>query len=169
MVPLGPLNSKNSATTMSPWIITYDALERFRTAGKSNFQVAPHLKHENDRALSINLEINVTTSSAGEQPTCRCNSAVMAWSFEQLIAHQSSAGCGLRSGDLLGIGTVSEEGYGKRGCLLEDNIPALGTSRGFLKDGDIVQFTGYCGEGVGFGECKAQLLSAVGGDAWTTG
>lgn len=177
MVPLGPLNSKNTATTMSPWVITSAALEPFRTTSKTGFpNIAPHLKQTDFKALSVDLEINVTASgvrsegnNASTITTCRCNSSVMAWSFEQLVAHQASAGCGLRSGDLLGIGTVSEEGEGKRGCLLEDNIPALGTSKGFLKDGDIVEFSGYCGEGVGFGECKAQLVSAASGEEWSVG
>lgn len=179
MVPLGPLNSKNSATSMSPWVITSDAVEPFRTENKSDFQnVAPHLKQKSGRAVSVNLEIVVTPQSSSSDvngiegqgvTTCRCNSAVMAWTFEQIIAHQASAGCGLNPGDLLGIGTVSEEEEGKRGCLLEDNIPALGTARGFLKDGDTVQFSGYCGEGVGFGDCTGKLLPALGGEACTIG
>lgn len=176
MIPLGPLNSKNSATSISPWVIPYDALEPFRTAARTNFEnVAPHLKQTNNKALSIDLEIKLTSEKAETagsptiETTCRCNSSVMAWSFEQLIAHQASAGCGLRAGDLLGIGTVSEEEEGKRGCLLEDNIAALGTSKGFLKDGDMVQFSAYCGEGVGFGDCKGQLLPALSGDSYTIG
>ena len=174
MIPLGPLSSKNTATTMSPWVITIDALEPFRLASKTTFdKVAPHLRQSNDRALSIDFEVVVTRSEdsvdSASSPfvPSRCNSTAMAWSFEQLVAHQAGAGCGLRPGDLLGIGTISEEEEGKRGCLLEDNIPALGTSKGFLRDGDTVQFTGYCGEGVGFGECRAQLLPSAGGGTWT--
>lgn len=173
MIPLGPLNSKNSCTTISPWVLTYDAVEPFRSSSKVNFpRLAPHLRQAaNDRALAVDLEVSVlparneksrektTPSIAGI--TCRCNSAVMAWSFEQLVAHQASSGCGLRAGDLLAIGTVSDEAEGQRGCLLEDNISALGTSRGFLADGDTVTFSGYCGNGTGFGACVGILLPAM--------
>lgn len=169
MIPLGPLNSKNSATTMSPWIITYDSIEPFRTSGRTRQKpLAPHLEEPNDRALSIDLEIKVVAPDASVNISCRCNSKVMAWSFEQLVSHQSSAGCGVRAGDLLGIGTVSEEADGKRGCLLEDNLPDPAPKRGFLGDGDIVQFTGICGTGVGFGECRARLVSALQNETWTS-
>lgn len=139
---------------MSPWVVTYDAVEPFRTSSKSYFpNVAPHLKQDaNDRALAVDLEVSVLPSISSEiidktphstaSITCRCNSAVMACSFERLVDYQASSGCGLRAGDLLRIGTISEEAEGWRGCLLEDNIPALGTSRGFLVDGDTVIFSG---------------------------
>lgn len=176
MIPLGPLNSKNTATTMSPWIITYDAVSPFRTTSDSCFEaseLSPHLVQKTAGALSVDLEVNVNpevrsgkaegmiNGSVAIGTTCRCNSSVMAWTFEQLVAHQSSAGCGLNAGDLLGIGTVSEEDEGRRGCLLEDNIPTVGTAKGFLNDGDMVQLTGYCGDGVGFGECTGRLMPAV--------
>ncbi|GAB7351471.1 hypothetical protein MBLNU459_g2129t1 [Dothideomycetes sp. NU459] len=167
MIPLGPLNSKNSGTTMSPWIIPYDSLEAFRTSGKIRQNpLAPHLEEPNDRALSIDLEVKVIEASGSVSINCRCNSKIMAWSFEQLVAHQSSAGCGVRAGDLLGIGTVSEEEDGKRGCLFEDNLPDPAPKRGFLSDGDIVQLTGICGKGVGFGDCRAQLIPALDIDTW---
>lgn len=173
MIPLGPLNSKNSGTTMSPWIISYDSLEPFRTSGRKRQKpLAPHLEQPNNRALSVELEIKVITpksdseTDASVNVTCRCNSQIMAWSFEQLVAHQSSAGCGVRAGDLLGIGTVSEEADGKRGCLFEDNLPGPAPKRGFLSDGDVVQFSGICGEGVGFGECRAQLMPALHNETW---
>ncbi|KAL1305029.1 hypothetical protein AAFC00_003928 [Neodothiora populina] len=178
MIPLGPLNSKNSGTTMSPWVISPDAVAPFRGVSKTLFRnVAPNLVQSHDKVLAVDMKITVTRpmpEKEGEvvrdntaEVMSRCNSSVMAWSFEQLIAYQSSAGCGLRSGDLLGIGTVSEEEDGTRGCLLEDNIPSLGRARGFVQDGETVELSGYCGEGVGFGDCRAQLLPASGDNVWT--
>jgi fumarylacetoacetase len=168
MIPLGPLNSKNSGTTLSPWIITYDAMEPFRVSGPGwKHALPPHLAMEKDnRGLSIDLSVYVQSKDGDVTRACLANSKVMAWSFEQLLAHQASAGCGLQAGDLLACGTVSEEGEDKRGCMLEHNLPPPEVQRGYLEDGVVVQFTGVCSEGVGFGDCRAELLPAKSADTW---
>lgn len=170
MIPLGPLNSKNSGTTLSPWIVTYDALEPFRVNGPGwKHTLPPHLAVAKDnRGLSINLSVYVESEEGDVTRTCQANSSVMAWSFEQLLAHQASAGCGLQAGDLLACGTVSEDAEDKRGCMLEHNLPPPAVQRGYLTDGDVVQFTGVCSEGVGFGECRAKLLPARSTEIWTS-
>jgi fumarylacetoacetase len=170
MIPLGPLNSKNSGTTLSPWIITYDAMEPFRVSGPGwKHALPPHLAVEkDDRGLSIDLSVYVQSPENDVTRACSANSKVLAWSFEQLLAHQGSAGCGFQAGDLLACGTVSEDSEDGRGCLLEHNLPPPAVQRGYLSDGVVVQFTGKCGEGVGFGECRAELLPALSTETWSS-
>lgn len=170
MIPLGPLNSKNSGTTMSPWIITYDALEPFRVSVPAwKHKLPPHLAIERgNQGLSINLSVFVESDERDVTRTCLANSSVMSWSFEQLLAHQASAGCGLQAGDLLACGTVSEDADDKRGCMLEHNLPPPAVQRGYLHDNDFVQFVGTCSEGIGFGECRAQLLPALNSETWAS-
>ncbi|THV86255.1 hypothetical protein D6D27_07678 [Aureobasidium pullulans] len=170
MIPLGPLNSKNSGTTLSPWIITYDALEPFRVNGPGwKHTLPPHLAVEkDDRGLSIDLSVYVQSTDNDVTRACVANSKVLAWSFEQLLAHQASAGCGFQAGDLLACGTVSEDSDDARGCMLEHNLPPPAVQRGYLADGVVVQFTGRCSEGVGFGDCRAELLPAISTETWTS-
>jgi len=162
MIPVGPLNSKHVATTISPWVITPDALAPYTVpVRKKDVALAPYLAQENGEALAVQVQVSVDSLVMG-----RTTTAVMDWTFEQLIAHQSSAGCGLRTGDLLGIGTISGPGDEEQGCLLEQFLPGKSARRGYLQDGEEVQLTGYCGQGVGFGECKAKLLAAVDAESW---
>lgn len=163
MIPLGPLNGKNAGTTMSPWIITTDALEAFKTATPTRIKVeAPYLKQTGNKALNISLQVDVASSKNGTTPQimCRSNSSWMYWTLSQCVAHQAIGGCGLRTGDLLATGTVSGEGDTEHGCLLEFMKAGTTPPRGYLEDGEIVTLSGYCGEGVGFGECVATLLPA---------
>lgn len=155
---------------MSPWIITYDALEPFRVAGPGwKHALPPHLADTNDKSLSVNMSVNVSAAGGEMTTPCNANSRVMAWTFEQLLAHQASAGCGLQPGDLLACGTVSEDHDDKRGCMLEHNLPPPASQRGYVADGSVVQFIGHCGEGVGFGDCHAELLAAAssGMEVWS--
>lgn len=160
MIPLGPLNGKNAGTTMSPWVITTEALEPFKAPSPLRSQPdAPYLQIIGDTALSINLQVDVTSGKT-TQTTCRSNSAWMYWTLAQCVAHQAIGGCGLRTGDLLATGTVSGEGDTEHGCLLEFMRQGTTPPRGYLEDGETVTLSGYCGEGVGFGECVATLLPA---------
>ncbi|KAK3677158.1 hypothetical protein LTR78_002696 [Recurvomyces mirabilis] len=160
MAPLGPLNGKNASTTISPWVITSDALSAYRTSSPPRKQeVQPHLADSGNDALDIKLEVRVTPAGAAESESktwCKSNVSWMYWTISQCIAHQVIGGCGLRTGDLLATGTVSGGGDDEHGCIMEyyaSKTPA----RGYLEDGETVTLTGYCGEGVGFGECVATL------------
>ena len=158
MIPLGPLNGKNAGTTMSPWIITSIALETFKTAAPARTNGAvdvQYLKSSEDSALNISLQVDIAGKTM-----CRSNSSWMYWTLAQCVAHQAIGGCGLRTGDLLATGTVSGGGDEEHGCLLEFMKQGTTPPRGYLEDGETVTLSGYCGEGVGFGECVATLLPA---------
>ncbi|RAL15828.1 fumarylacetoacetate hydrolase FahA [Aspergillus homomorphus CBS 101889] len=173
-VPLGPFNAKNWATTISPWVVLLDALEPFRTASlepENNQKVLPYLREKRtDNVFDIPLEFEITNE--GGQPTTisRSNAKNLLFSFPQMLAHHTITGCNLRTGDLLGSGTISGKEPGTEGSLIEqtkgkDPIQlADGSSRVFLEDGDTVVLRGKAGtEGnyVGFGDCSAKILPAV--------
>lgn len=163
MIPLGPLNGKNAGTTMSPWIITRDALEPFKTANTARIHAeASYLKSTGNDALNITLTVDVTSGKNGTTPQilCKSNSSWMYWTLAQCVAHQAIGGCGLRTGDLLATGTVSGEGDSEHGCLLEFMKSGTTPPRGYLEDGETVTLSGFCGDGVGFGECVATLMPA---------
>ncbi|CZT18552.1 related to fumarylacetoacetate hydrolase family protein [Ramularia collo-cygni] len=163
MMPLGPLNGKNAGTTMSPWVITPDALAPFKASAPPRTQsVSPYLEESGDAAVSISLQVDVKSSSQGDQSRtlCRSNSSWMYWSLAQCVAHQTIGGCGLRTGDLLATGTVSGGGDDEHGCLMEYMKLDATPPRGYLEDGETVTLSGFCGEGVGFGECVATLQPA---------
>jgi len=164
MIPLGPLNGKNAGTTVSPWVVTADALRDFRTTSPLRAQdVKAYLADSGEAALDIKLDVRI--SPAGQEPgtgqiACRSNSAWMYWTLAQCVAHQAIGGCGLRTGDLIATGTISGEGDEEHGCLMEFMKQGARPPRGYLEDGETVTFSGYCGDGVGFGECTATLLAA---------
>lgn len=162
MNPLGPLNGKNAGTTISPWIITADAVNSFKTASPARKQqVAPYLVDSGNEALSINLEVKVSREGKSEgETTCKSNSSWMYWTLPQCVAHQAIGGCGLRTGDLLATGTVSGGGDSEHGCLMEFMKQGHTPPRGYIEDGETVTLSGFCGEGVGFGECVATLTPA---------
>ena len=183
--PLGPFLAKSFATTISPWMVTLDALEPFRApltvrpAGDP--APLPYLDQgdRRDRAgFSIELEVQLLSARMREArtppaPVSRCSFLEMYWSPAQLVAHHASNGCNLRPGDLLASGTVSGPGRESRGCLLELTwrgeeplrLPG-GETRRFLEDGDEVIIRGRCErEGfipIGFGECRGRVLPAEG-------
>ena len=171
-VPLGPFLSKSFATTISPWVVTFDALEPFRTAGPPQ-DPAPldYLRSTGDGAFDIQLEVRLEAAEGGDPATiCQSNFKYMYWSIDQQVAHHTVNGCNLRTGDLLASGTISGPTVESRGCLLERTwggkepleLPSGGT-RKFLLDGDRLVLTGWCqGDGyrVGFGEAAAQVLPA---------
>jgi fumarylacetoacetase len=182
--PLGPFLAKNFATTVSPWIVTREALEPFRTplAPRAEGDPAPlpYLDDENDRAaggFDITLEVWLASAAMRDQGIApvrvsRGNFRDMYWTFAQMIAHHTSNGCDLRPGDLLASGTVSGIDKESRGCLLEMTwrgtepiqLPT-GEARKFLEDGDEVIMRGYCErEGatrIGFGECRGVIVAEL--------
>lgn len=179
--PLGPFLSKNFATSISPWVVTAEALAPFRVAAAHRSEgdpaPLPHLKSAQDQALGgfdVSLEVSISTRamrSHGHAPVrlSRSNVASLYWTPAQMIAHHASGGCNLNPGDLLGTGTVSGKDKESRGCLLELTMRGRerielpgGETRAFLEDGDEVIFTGSCQrEGfarIGFGECRGVVV-----------
>ncbi len=178
--PLGPFLAKSFATTVSPWIVTIDALAPFRTLAErpaGDPEPLPYLHDEDDRragAIALSLEVLVSSARmrAERLPPMQLSRSELTdlyWTPAQFVTHHTSAGCNLRPGDLLASGTVSGPGKDTRGCLLEltwrgsepIRLPT-GEERRFLEDGDEVTFRGWCErEGfvrIGLGECKGEVV-----------
>jgi fumarylacetoacetase len=174
--PLGPFLAKNFATTVSPWVVTLDALEPFRVAPYTRAEgdpaPLPYLSFDGDRGIDLTLEVSIKTPAMTEpMRISRGNFREMYWTIAQLVAHHGSNGCNLRAGDLLASGTVSGAEKESRGCLLERTwrgtepleLPS-GERRTFLEDGDEVIMRGWCekdGLRIGFGECRGTVLPAL--------
>ena len=171
-VPLGPFNSKGFATTISPWIVTLDALEPFRTATpEQQPEPLPYLRHAGNHAFDIELEVALRAEGASRATIIsRTNFKLMYWSMAQQLAHHTVSGCNTRVGDLMGSGTISGPTADSCGSLLESTWNGQrplkleeGGERAFLLDGDEITLRGWCqGEGyrVGFGECVGSILPA---------
>ncbi|PNS17298.1 Fumarylacetoacetase [Sphaceloma murrayae] len=168
MIPVGPLNSKHSATSISPWVVTPDALEPFKVPTKKReIPIAPYLDDKDGARLNVRVQVAVAKDKGAEfKVTGYANTDVMDWTFEQLVSHQSSAGAGLRTGDMMGIGTISGAGDDQHGCLLEEFVPGHTPARGYVEDQEVVQIQGFAGPGVGFGECVGQLVPAINTAVW---
>ncbi|MCX5768047.1 MAG: fumarylacetoacetase [Gemmatimonadetes bacterium] len=182
--PLGPFLSKSFATTVSPWVVTADALAPFRTPAfarpEGDPAPLPYLHDAADQAsggYDITLEVWLRTAAmrAREAPAVRLshgNFQSMYWTMAQLLTHHASNGCTMRAGDLLGSGTVSGAEAEARGCLLELTrrgaepvaLPE-GETRAFLQDGDEVIIRGWCERDgatrIGFGDCRGVVLAAT--------
>jgi fumarylacetoacetase len=173
-IPLGPFNAKNFGTTITPWVVLIDALEPFRAPGlepANRESLLPYLREKRaESAYEIPLDVEVT--NPGGQPTVIANSNArnLLYSFPQMVAHHTITGCNLRTGDLLGSGTISGKEAKTQGSFLEQTngkVPlklADGSERMFLEDGDTVTLRGMAGtEGnyVGFGDCVGTILPAV--------
>lgn len=168
MMPLGPLNGKSFSTSISPWVVTLDALESFQCpAPAKDLKVVPYLADsKTDNTYSIELKAELLVGD-GATTICESQMKTMYWSFRDLLAHQTSNGCNLNTGDLLATGTISGETKTSHGCLLEltkggeENFKiAGGLHRTFLEDGDSIRISASCGDGVGFGECVGKVLPA---------
>lgn len=165
MNPLGPLNGKNLGTSVSPWVITPDALEAFSTNSiprRANVPVRPYLQQDtSNSALDIKLQVHITPAGSTTPKTvCKSNTSYMYWTLEQCMAQQALAGCRLQTGDLIATGTVSGPGEEEHGCLMEFMKAGTTPPRGYLEDGETVVLDGFCGDEVGFGECVGTLLPA---------
>ncbi len=181
--PLGPFLAKNFATTISPFVVTMEALAPFRTPAferdEDDPQPLPHLQSEHNKqfgGFDIKLEVYIQTPKmreSGEKPfmISRSNMKDLYWTIGQMLAHHASNGCNLQTGDLMATGTVSGREKSERGCLLEMTwrgkepieLPN-GEQRRFLEDGDEIIMKGFCErEGfrrIGFGECRGIILPA---------
>ncbi len=175
--PLGPFLAKNFATSISPWIVTLDALEPFRVPAlprpAGDPQPLPYLQAPGDGAFRITLEVWLRSAKMpAAVRVSQSDFASLYWTLGQMIAHHTSNGCPLRPGDLIGSGTVSGPEKQNQGCLLELTrrgadplqLPS-GETRGFLEDGDEVILKGWCEASgfrrIGLGECRGRILPAL--------
>ncbi|KAM0942549.1 putative fumarylacetoacetase [Dioscorea sansibarensis] len=171
-VPLGPFLGKSFATTISPWIVTLDALEPFVCpAPKQDPPPLPYLAESKHTNYDIHLEVWIKPAGH-EHPSIvtKSNFKHLYWTIPQQLAHHTINGCNLRPGDLLGTGTISGPDPDSLGCLLEltwnaqKQLTLNGSTRKYLEDGDEVTFTGYCkghDYNVGFGTCTGKILPSI--------
>ncbi|HSQ55747.1 MAG TPA: fumarylacetoacetase [Gemmata sp.] len=172
--PLGPFLAKNFATSISPWLVTIEALAPFRSpAAAHDVPVLPYLQQSGEAAFDITVEAWLRTN-AMKEPVRLSRAAFrdMYWTLGQMVAHHSSNGCPLRPGDLIASGTVSGPEKENRGCLLELTTKGAepvelpdGSRRTFLEDGDEVIIKGYCERAgfarIGLGECRGRIVPAL--------
>lgn len=181
-VPLGPFLAKNFATTLSPWIVTMDALAPYRAAWARSPDEPQPLAYLStpalaaDGAIDIQLEVALETENHRRDglPATRVSRTSFRhqyWTVAQMVTHHTVGGCNLRSGDLLGSGTISGPAQDEAGALIEltqaGRSPirlATGETRAFLDDGDVVVMTGWCERPgyarIGFGENRGEVLPA---------
>ena len=169
-VPLGPFNSKTFGTSISPWVVTLEALEPFRCASPvQEPQPLPYLRENTANNYDIKLQVAIAAAGS-ETVISNTNFKYMYWSMVQQLTHHTIAGCNVRVGDLMGSGTISGPEKDSRGSLLEltwnTTEPltlANGEQRGFLEDGDTLIMRGHCqkdGLRIGFGEVRGTVLPA---------
>ena len=167
--PLGPFLSKSFGTTISPWIITPEALEPFkREPPKREFQLLPHFEDDRAFVFDINLNVTLIEHNGSETEILETNSKELYYSPVQQVIHHASAGCGISTGDLMGSGTISGTEEGSFGCMLELSwggkekiVLSSGKKRDFLEDNDTIIFKGKAREReftVGFGSCYGRIV-----------
>lgn len=174
-VPLGPFNSKNFATTITPWVVLMDALEPFRVEGLepgNRESLLPYLREKAaENVYDIRLEVDLKNGRGISTTISKTNAKNLLFSFQQMLAHHSITGCNMNTGDLLGSGTISGTEPGSWGSLLEITNGGKkpinltdGSGRLFLEDGDDVILRGMCGEEgsyIGFGDCVGTVEPAL--------
>jgi fumarylacetoacetase len=170
-VPLGPFLGKNFASSISPWIVTLEALEPFRVSGpKQEPEVLPYLQYKTDHAFDINLEVLIQPEGLKATKVCSSNFKYMYWNIAQQLAHHTINGCNINVGDMMASGTISGPTEDSFGSMLELSWkgakPVLleeGGERRFIQDGDSVIMKSYAekdGIRVGFGEVEGKVLPA---------
>jgi fumarylacetoacetase len=170
-VPLGPFQAKAFATSISPWVVTREALEPFRVSGPAQDPMPlPYLRQTGANNYDLELDVALRTGAMNAaQSICRTNFKYMYWSSVQQLVHHAACGCAMNVGDLLGSGTISGPEKHQRGSLLEISwngsepieLPG-GATRTFLEDGDSLRMRGWCqgnGYRVGFGEVEGTILA----------
>ncbi|PJJ60203.1 fumarylacetoacetase [Hymenobacter chitinivorans] len=170
-VPLGPFLGKSFGSSVSPWVVTLDALEPFRTAGPvQEPEPLLYLRQVDQHNFDLNLEVGIQPAGAPETTVCRSNFRYMYWSMAQQLTHQASNGCNLQVGDLYASGTISGHTPDSFGSMLElawkgtKPLPLTdGSERKFIQDGDTVTMRGFAekdGVRIGFGEVRGTVLPA---------
>ena len=171
-IPLGPFNSKSFATSISPWVVTMDALEPFRVEGPTqNPPPLPYLATSGPQAYDIQLEAALAIDGKPPRTISRTNFRTLYWSIAQQLAHHTVSGCNTRVGDLMASGTISGATRDSCGSLLEitrngaNPLTLDGAERRFLEDDDEVILTGFAQAKdyrVGFGEVRGRIVGARG-------
>ena len=173
MNPLGPLNGKSFGTSMSPWVITLEALEQFKISMPSLSKSRPEylMDPEPKPTYDISLNVSLLPKNCAKATTiCESQFSSLYWTLRDLVAHSTVNGCNLRVGDLLATGTISGKGKESHGCLLEaivhggveiENGDKQVEKRMWLEDGDVLTMSALAGPGVGFGDCTGMVLPAT--------
>ena len=167
-VPLGPFLAKNFASSVSPWIVTLDALEPFRVSGpKQEPKVLPYLEYEGDKHIAIDLEVSIKPVNCEEKIVSRSNYKYMYWNMNQQLAHHTVNGCNINAGDMMASGTISGPEEGSYGSMLEISWKGTkpvsmpdGGERKFINDYDTVIMRGHAKKDsirVGFGEVVTKV------------
>ncbi len=169
--PLGPFQAKATATTISPWIVMKAALEPFRVpTPPREVPLLPHLHEPGPMLYDISLTVTLAPAGGPETVIARTSYAQMYYSAAQQLAHHTTSGCPMNTGDLLGSGTISGPTKDSRGSLLElswggkEPLAIPGGTRSFIEDGDTITLRGHCagnGYTIGFGDCAGTLLPAL--------
>ncbi len=173
-VPLGPFNAKTFASSISPWIVTLEALEPFKTSSpEQEPKPLAYLREDNSsNSYDIHLSVEIQPENDDQSDViCTTNFKYMYWSMAQQLTHHTIAGCNLQVGDLMGSGTISGPTPDSYGSLLEITWNATkpltlsnGEQRNFIQDGDTVIMKGYCEQDdlrIGFGEVSGKILPAM--------
>ncbi len=170
-VPLGPFLGKSFGSSVSPWVVTLEALEYFRVASPiQEPEVLPYLKCEKEHNFDINLEVLIQPDGKKPSKVCKSNFKHMYWNVAQQLAHHTSNGCNVNVGDMMASGTISGPSDDSFGSMLELSWKGTrevrledGEARKFIEDGDTVIMRGFAerdGIRVGFGEVSSQILPA---------
>jgi fumarylacetoacetase len=170
-VPLGPFLSKNFGSIVSPWVVTLEALQPFRTGSPvQDPEVLPYLKFTGEKSYDINLEVWLQPEGSFAHKICTSNHKYLYWTMAQQLAHHTVNGCNLNVGDLCASGTISGPDPGSYGSMLEicwNGTKPLelsgGVSRSFIEDNDSISMKAFAekdGLRIGFGECITKVLPA---------
>jgi len=168
-VPLGPFLAKNFASSISPWIVTLDALEPFRCEGEAQEpEVLPYLKYSGNKNIDINLEVQIESDNFPAHTVSKSNYKYMYWNMNQQLAHHSVNGCDIHAGDMMASGTISGNDESAYGSMLELSWKGTkplampdGSERKFILDGDSVIMKAHSSKGnvrIGFGEVRTKVL-----------
>ena len=168
-VPLGPFLAKNFASSISPWIVTLDALEPFRCKGEEQEpEVLPYLKYTGNKNIDINLEVQIESANFSAHTVSKSNYKYMYWNLNQQLAHHTVNGCDIHAGDMMASGTISGNDESAYGSMLElswkGTKPLLmpdGSERKFINDGDTVIMKAHSTKDnvrIGFGEVRTKVL-----------
>lgn len=171
-VPLGPFLAKNFASSMSPWVVTLDALQPFKTeAPVQDVEVLPYLKEKKRSTYDIQLFVDIQAEGLPPVTVCRSNFKYLYWTLAQQLAHHTVGGCNMQVGDVCASGTISGPSPDSYGSLLElswkGSKPLVfgnGVERRFLHDGDTVEMRAFCekpGIRVGFGSVRTEILPSL--------
>lgn len=171
-VPLGPFLAKNFGSTISPWVVTLEALEPYRVETPvQEPEVLPYLKFEGKRNIDLSLEVEIVPENGQGLVVSRSNFKYMYWNMAQQLAHHTVNGCNIQVGDMYASGTISGPTPDSYGSMLEISWQGKnpvkmpdGTERRFILDGDTVILRGHCeanGVRIGFGECAGKVLPAI--------